>query len=200
VREQSDYQRRHLLATIDDRRSSIERYLQEARPRGRRLVTVAAVSSAIAAALTAGPAFGGQTFTSTVADGLALPSQALVWRALCFFALAASLIAAIATNLARTQDPERRIAGAEAANVELEGLRTRVEFGKVTVDDAAEQYEESIKRIPWVDEHLPAAAPDQAVAAAGRGPRRRKPASSRGGAARGKQLPGAQPAGGRRRG
>jgi hypothetical protein len=203
VRDQVNDHRQDLLDMIDVRRTGIECYLRKARPRRRRLVTVAAVSSAMAAALTAGPALGGQTFTSTVADGLALPSQALVWRGLCLFALVASVIAAIATNLVRSHDSERRIAGAEAANVELEGLRTRAEFGKLTVDDAAQQYEQSVRKIPWVDaQHLVATA-DQASpprAAARRQPRRQRPPSTRDGAPRGKELPGAQPAGGRRRG
>jgi hypothetical protein len=166
--DRSGDRRLDLLDRIDVRRASIERYLQKARPRGRRLVTVAVVSSAVAAVLTAGPALGGQTFTSTVADGLALPSPALVWRALCFVALAASLVAAVATSLARAHDPERKIAAAEGANAELEGLRTMVEFGQVAVIDAAEQYQQAVAKIPWVDEHHEVDAPGAGAQWAGR--------------------------------
>lgn len=175
MHDQRGGQRLNLLDRIEVRRAGIARYLERERPKGRRLVTVAAVSSAIAAALTAGPALGGQTFTSTVAGGLGLPSQAVVWRVLCFLALAVSVVAAIATNLARSQDPEGKIAKAEAANAELEGLRTMVEFGRVAVGAAAEQYQHCVAQIPWVDEHQPSDGADLASplppVAAGRRPR-----------------------------
>jgi hypothetical protein len=203
VADRSGDRRLDLLDRIDVRRASIERYLHKARPRGRRLVSVAVVSSAVAAVLTAGPALGGQTFTSTVADGLALPNQALVWRALCLVALAASLVAAVATSLARSQDPERKIAAAEAANAELEGLRTMVEFGQVAVVDAAEHYQQAVAKIPWVDEHQQVDRPGQAgpppPSSAGRRPRRRRPPSARAGAQNSRQGAGAPlPGGGRR--
>ncbi len=154
--------RQDLLGRIDARRASIDGYLQHARPRGNRLVTTAIVSSAIAAVLTAGPALGGETFASGVADSLSLPNDSIVWRSLCFLALAVSIIAAITTNLSRSQDTANRIAAAEATNAELEGLRTLVEFGQVPVGDAARLYQQYVTKIPWIEERhaMPAAAPD----------------------------------------
>ena len=155
VSDQSDL-RRELLYRIDSRRASIDDYLQRARPRGGRLVTVAIVSSALAAVLTAGPALGGEPFAEGVANSLALPSDSIVWRGLCFLALGVSLVAAITTNLARSQDTERKIAVAESTNAELEGLRTLLTFGQVSVGDAATQYQQFLTKIPWVDERHPA--------------------------------------------
>jgi hypothetical protein len=157
--------RRDLLKRIDARRATIELYLQKARPRGGRLATIAIVSSAIAAVLTAGPALGGQSFTANLAKGLALPSDALVWRSLCILALAVSVVAAIATNLARSQDTERKVAAAETTNAELEGLCTLVEFRQVAVGDAAKLYQHSVAKIPWVDEQRPIPVPDRRAAA-----------------------------------
>lgn len=158
--EQPGDLRRDLLYRIDGRRASIDEYLQRARPRGGRLVTVAIVSSALSAVFTAGPALGGEPFAESVATTLALPNDSVVWRSLCFLALGVSLVAAITTNLARSQDTERKIAAAESANAELEGLRTLVAFGQVSVGDAATQYQQAVAKIPWVDEHHAAPAYD----------------------------------------
>ena len=126
--DQSGDLRRELLQRIDGRRASIDDYLQRARPRGGRLVTVAIVSSALAAVLTAGPALGGEPFAAGVADSLALPS--------------------------------------ESVNAELEGLRTLVTFGQVSVGDAAKQYQQFVTKIPWVDERHPVPSYDQVGAQA----------------------------------
>jgi hypothetical protein len=184
MNEHSGGQRGELLARIEMRRVSIDEYLQKARPRGGRLMTVAIVSSAIAAALTAGPALGGETFTEVVSKGLALPSDLLVWRFLCLFALVVSIIAAISTNLARSQDTERKIAAAESASAELEGLSTLVAFGQVPVGAAAKQYQQFVSKIPWVDERHPLQVGDPVFAPPNRypgtPPRRGPPAEPRG--------------------
>jgi hypothetical protein len=194
MNEHSGDLRRDLLNRIDSRRSSIELYLQKARPRGGRLSTVAIVSSAIAAVLTAGPALGGEPFTESVASGLSLPSDSLVWRCLCFLALAVSVVAAIATNLARSQDIERKIAAAELANAELEGLRTLVEFDQVEVGDAVKQYRQSVAKIPWVEEHQPVSALEPAPAPSAVAYRAGRPqAPPRGWGPPGQPIPGANP-------
>ena len=70
--DQSGDRRQEFLRRIDSRRASIDEYLDKARPRGGRLATIAIVSSAVAAALTAGPALGGEGFSNGVANGLGL--------------------------------------------------------------------------------------------------------------------------------
>ena len=106
-------------------------------------------------------------------------------------------------RLARSQDPERKIAAAEAANAELEGLRTMVEFGQVAVVDAAEHYQHAVAKIPWADEHQPVDVAGQAgpppASSAGRRPRRRRPSTSAG-AQNSRQGASAPSAGGGRRG
>lgn len=161
-----DDHRRDLLERIDARRESIDAYLRVARPRGTRLINVAIVSSALAAALTAGPALGGEAFSTNVADGLSLRSDSTVWRVLCLLALVMSVVAAIATNLGRSHHVADRITAAEATNAELEGLQTLLEFGQVPVGDAAKLYQQYLTRIPWVDDADGRAA-DSAGGAAG---------------------------------
>jgi hypothetical protein len=148
--------RQDLLARISARRASIDAFLRAARPRGRRLITASITSSAIAATLTAGPAVGGEGFTDGVQGALSLANESTVWRALCILATIVSLIAAITTNLSRSQDTAERIASAEAVNAELEGLQTLVEFGQVPVLDAVKLYQQYVTKIPFVEQAAPA--------------------------------------------
>jgi hypothetical protein len=87
-----------------------------------------------------------------VADGLSLRSDSTVWRVLCLLALLMSVVAAVATNIVKSQDVAQRITAAEATNAELEGLRTLLEFGEIGVGDAAKLYQQYLTKIPWVDD------------------------------------------------
>jgi hypothetical protein len=63
------------------------------------------VNSAIIAVLMVGPSVGGPTFTETVQKGLHWADDSLVWGMLCTAALVLSIVAAIATNQNKTNDP-----------------------------------------------------------------------------------------------
>jgi hypothetical protein len=72
-----------LLAKIEDERVQIESYLRRARPRHARLTVITLVSTALAAALTAGPALGGQDFTTWAARTFGLSGSSgnrSAWR------------------------------------------------------------------------------------------------------------------------
>lgn len=144
--------RRELLGRIAARRASIEAFLRVARPRGNLLINTAIISSAVAAVLTAAPGLGGETLTAGIANALSLPRDSYVWRTACILAMLVSIVAAISTNLARSQDTARRITAAEAVNAELEGLQTVMEFGQLPVAEAVKLYQQYIAKIPWVDE------------------------------------------------
>jgi hypothetical protein len=152
--------RKQLLDAIDARRRGIERYLAEKRPASNRLTTISVVSSCLAAALAAGPAVGGDSFARTVQDGLALSQSQVVWRLLCLAAVAASLTAAIAANLSKSNDLTARIAAVEAANSLLDALQARLRFGRLGLGDGAQQYQEIIARIPWISEAGPSSPED----------------------------------------
>src|SRR3712207_2633743 len=148
-------ERAELLLTIEHRRDAIEAYVREKPPASGRLSTISIVSSAIAAALTAGPALGGERFTASVQDGLDLDRAPTVWRVLCFAALAVSVTAAIAANLARANDLTSRIAAAEAAGAMLHGLHTRLRFAGLSLEDAVQEYRDIVAGIPFVPELPP---------------------------------------------
>ena len=144
--------RAELLATIEYRRACIEAYVREKTPASGRLSTISIVSSAIAAALTAGPALGGERFTAAAQDGLSLEKASTVWRLLCFAALVVSVTAAIAANLAKANDLTSRIASAEAAGAMLHGVHTRLRFAGLSLEDAAQEYRDIVTGIPFVPE------------------------------------------------
>jgi hypothetical protein len=150
--EQADTARSRLVKTLDDRCASIEAYVREKAPASTRLSTITIVSSALAAALTAGPAIGGTGFTQTVQGGLPIDSAQGIWQPLCIGAFVVSVTAAIAANLAKTHDLTSRIATAEAAGAALRGLKTRVEFGRLPIKDAAQEYRDVIAGIAFVPE------------------------------------------------
>jgi anti-sigma-K factor RskA len=141
-----------LLKRIKNRRRTVDAYLRTARPRAERLTYASIISSALAAALTAGPALGGAKFTDQVADSLQLAGAPAVWRPLCVLAMVVSIIAAISANLSKAKSAEPRIIGAEACNAELEGLQALVEFHQVPLDEAVKLYQQYIARIPFVPE------------------------------------------------
>lgn len=151
--DQASWQR--LLRRIKDRRRTVDSYLETARPRATRLTYVSVVSSALAAALTAGPGLGGDHFVAGVASGLGLGGSAAVWRPLCLLATVVSVIAAISANLSKARNAEARIVNAEACNAELEGLQALVEFQQVSLEDAVKLYQQYVARIPFVPETLP---------------------------------------------
>jgi hypothetical protein len=152
VPDSSGSARARLVVAINARRDCIDAYVREKSPASTRLSTISIVSSAIAAALTAGPAFGGPPFAEAVRNGLDLGQSSTVWRWLCFAAVAVSLTAAISANLSKANDLTSRIAAAQAAGALLDGVRTRLEFGRLPVEDAAQEYQDIVAGIPFVPE------------------------------------------------
>jgi MFS family permease len=151
--DQADQQR--LLGRITSRRRSIEEFLAQARPRVERWTLVSVISSSVAAALTAGPAVGGAGFTQSMAAGLGIDDDAIIWRILCLLALVASIVAAVTMNLSKSKNTEARIISAEACNAELEGLQTLLEFGQVPLPEAVKMYQRYVAKIPFVPDTAP---------------------------------------------
>jgi hypothetical protein len=148
----TDWQR--LQERIKDRRDTLDVYLRVKRPRADRLTHASIVSSALSAALTAGPAVGGQRFVDRVAGSLDIQGES-VWRPLCLAAMVISIVAAITTNLSKAKNTEARIVNVEATNAELEGLQTLIEFEQLSLEDAVKLYQQYIARVPFVVEAPP---------------------------------------------
>jgi hypothetical protein len=145
--------RQDLLTRIEQRRAGVQDFLRENRPSIRRRATVAIVLSSLAAVFTAGPAVGGETFAEGVQKVLGLQSDSYVWRTLCLLAMLVSIGSAIVSNLSKSHEAAvSRLTTAEATKAELEGLSTLLQFGHLSVDDAAKLYHEYTVKIPFIDE------------------------------------------------
>jgi hypothetical protein len=147
-----DALRRDLLWRIESRRASVQAFLRANRPRIRRRMTLAVVLSSLAALFTAGPAFGGETFSTSVQNTFGLTSDSTVWRVLCLLALLVSVSSAVLTNLGKTQDDAGRLSSAEAAGVELEGLTSLLQYGELSVADGVKLYQQYTVKIPFIDD------------------------------------------------
>jgi hypothetical protein len=104
------------------------------------------------AAVAAGPAAGGETFTSDLQSALSLPDDSLVYQLLCAIALVMSVAAAITAAVIRVCDYPSRIAAAEACRAELDALHVQLQFGTLTVTRAAERLAKEVAQVPFVDD------------------------------------------------
>jgi hypothetical protein len=145
--------RRELLERIKARRASIDAYVSDLEPRAGRLTNLSIVCSALVTAFTAGPALGGEKFSTGVRDAANLPSDSFVWRTLCFAAMIFSIVAIIATNMYRSRDVADHLAKAQACNAALEGLDTLLAFGQLPVAEGVKLYQQYIADIPFIREH-----------------------------------------------
>jgi len=146
----SRIQRDKLAATVSTRRADVQRYLIETRSSIYRWSATSLTCSAIAAALTGGPALDGQQFTTTVQAGLSLPETTPIWQPLCLGALVACVLAAITTQLCRSREAGGRISIAEAANGTLEGLLIDLNCTNISTDDAMNRYRQVADKIGFV--------------------------------------------------
>jgi cytochrome bd-type quinol oxidase subunit 2 len=144
--------RRDLLMRIEARRAAVQAFLRQNRPRIRRRTNLTIVLSSLAAAFTAGPALGGQSFAESVQRSLGLVTDSIVWQLLCLAALAVSVGAAVLTNIAKSQDSEARLSTVEAVNAELDGLAGLLHYGHLPLEDAVKLYQQYMAKIPFVED------------------------------------------------
>ena len=127
-----------LLGRINQQREQVDVFLAAAVPRKRRLLNTTILGGSLAAALTAAPAVGGQSFTAwlTAALGLASPS----WRLLCGAAAVSSITATIATQLLKSDNVEQNVMRAQAARAKLEVIELGLTFGQLDERQALAEY------------------------------------------------------------
>jgi hypothetical protein len=127
-----------LVGRIRQKRLRLEAFLSAARPRKRRLLNTTILGGSFAAALTAGPAIGGQSFTAwlTAALGLGSPS----WRLLCGAASVCSVMATVATQLLKSHNIEEHVARAQGCRAKLEVLEVGLTLGQLDLRQATTEY------------------------------------------------------------
>jgi MFS family permease len=127
-----------LLNRITQTRAQLEAFLASARPRKRRLLNTTIVGGSVAAALTAGPALGGQSFTAWLTGALGLTSPS--WRLLCAAASVSSVTAAIATQLLKSHHIEEHVMCAQGCRAKLEVLEIGLTLGQIDMRQATTEY------------------------------------------------------------
>lgn len=127
-----------LLSRIAQQRAQVDAFLAAAVPRKRRLLNTTIVGGSLAAALTAGPAVGGQPFTAWLTGALGLTSPS--WRLLCGAAAVASVMATVATQLLKSDHVEQNVMRAQAARAKLEVIELGLKFGQLDERQALAEY------------------------------------------------------------
>lgn len=137
-----------LRQRVEAKRRDVGRYLREARRRRRLLVQTTIIAGAIATALTAAPALGGQSLADwlTVTFALAAPS----WQILCGIAAVCSLAATVATQLHKSNNYDERVARAQSAMAVLEELDVGLSGHDLDLDDATARYVECVKDTSFI--------------------------------------------------
>jgi hypothetical protein len=132
-----------LPVLIDRTRGEVTVYLAKARARQRHMLNLAIVAGALATALAATPALGGKPLSDWLDEAFGLSSPA--WQILCTFAAICSLVAAVVTQMQKSQNIEQTVARAETVRARLESLNVGLITGNLTREQAANEYGECLK-------------------------------------------------------
>ena len=127
-----------LLTRIHQQRAQVDRFLAAAVPKKRRLLNTTIFGGSLAAALTAGPAVGGASFTAWLTGTLGLTSPS--WRLLCGGATICSVLATVATQLLKSDNIEQNVIRAQGARAKLEVLEIGLTIGQLDERQALTEY------------------------------------------------------------
>ncbi len=141
-----------LIRKISAQRARIKAYAEKLDRRSSLLTNLNIVCTGVSAVLTAGPALGGENFTSSAQQILGLATDSTVWKTLCLLALLLSLIGLIANNLYRGHELATRLAKAQTSSVLLEGLKTSIEFKLYSLEEATKLYQQYIEDVAFIPE------------------------------------------------
>jgi len=127
-----------LLTRIKQQRAHVDAFLAATVPRKRRLLNTTIIGGSLAAALTAAPAVGGQTFTAWLTGALGLGSPS--WRLLCGGATVCSVMATVATQLLKSDNIEQNVIRAQGARAKLDVLEIGLTVGQLDERQALTEY------------------------------------------------------------
>jgi hypothetical protein len=138
-----------IAARIREKRSQLDRFLSRARPRKRRLINITILAGSVAAALTAGPALGGQSFTAWLTMSLGLTSPS--WRLLCGAASICSVMATVATQLLKSHNIEEHVTRAQGCRAKLEVLEVGLTTGQIDMRQATVEYLRCVEEAAFLE-------------------------------------------------
>ena len=125
-----------LSSLIQRTRDQVATYLGQARTRQRRLLNVAIVAGALATALAGAPAVVG--------------GPPPLWRALCILAAACSLVAAVVTQLQKSNSVGENVSRAETIRARLEVLNIGLISGSLSQEQAATEYAACVEQSSFI--------------------------------------------------
>ena len=137
------------LDHVRQKRAKLDAFVATAVPRKRRLANITIVAGTLAAALTAAPAVGGQPFTAWLTGLLGTTSPS--WRILCGVASVCSVLAALSTQLLKSQNLEERVTRALGCRAKLEVLEIGVTTGQLTPAQATAEYLRCVEDAAFLD-------------------------------------------------
>ena len=126
-----------LSSLIQRTRDQVATYLGNARTRQRRLLNVAIVAGALATALAGAPA---------IIPGVPTP----VWRTLCVLAAVCSLVAAVVTQLQKSNSVGENVSRAETIRARLEVLNIGLISGNLSQEQAATEYAAYVEQSSFI--------------------------------------------------
>ena len=145
----ADPARHDLLVRILAKRRQVEAFVGSTLPRKRRLLNVTIFGGTLAAALTAGPAAGGQSFTAWLTATLGLTSPS--WQLLCGAAAACSVAATVSTQLLKSQNIEEHVARAQSCRAKLEVLEVGLSTGHIDPAQATAEFIRCVEEVSFLD-------------------------------------------------
>jgi len=138
-----------LPSRIRQKRSQVERFISSALPHRRRLLNATIIGGTLAAALTAGPAVGGQSFTTWLAKTFGLTSPA--WQILCAAAAICSVAATIATQLLKSENLEEHVTRAQACRAKLEVIEIGLSTGQLDASQATTEFMRCVEESAFIE-------------------------------------------------
>ena len=138
-----------LVAQIREKRAQLERFIAKTLARKRRLLNVTSAGGTLAAALTAGPAVGGQPFAAWLkgAFDLAVPA----WQLLCGAATAFSVASTVAMQRLKSQNLEEYVRRAQGCRAKLEVLEVGLATGAMDTKQATAEYLRCVEEAAFLE-------------------------------------------------
>jgi|GEM_PF-1514895 len=127
-----------LGARIQKKHIQVTHYLTQTKPTKRRLLNSSIIGGSLSALLTAGPALGGQSFSTWLTGSFGLNSPS--WQILCGAAAVCSLVATVSLQLLKSNRLEENLAKAQVCSAKLEILEIGLGAGQIDEKQALAEY------------------------------------------------------------
>jgi len=138
-----------LLVRIREKRRQVDTFVTGALPRRRRLLNITIFGGTLAAALTAGPAAGGASFTAWLTSTFGLTSPS--WQILCGAAAVCSVAATLSTQLLKSQHVEEHVARAQSCRAKLEVLELGLTLGQIETTQATSEFIRCVEEVSFLE-------------------------------------------------